>query len=844
MITQNFNQDWFYGNDAGGMFCAAAEQIPVRLPHDAMIHESRSGDNPSRNGGGFFPGGDYIYSKQFRISDEYRGCRVMLRFEGVFGLCTVYVNGAFVCSNLYGYTEFYADLTPHLNWGEENTIQVKVQNSAQPSSRWYSGTGIYRPVTLMIGREVHVSEQGIRITTLDADPEVSALKVEIPLCYTGSTAGTFSVRTRVVAKMESNTENPEETERAEQETAAEEVSRVTLVPGDMPVIRQQLYIRDAKLWSPEHPELYTCEVTVGGIPENTDEPSVYDFVTECFGIRKVTADPVRGLYINGERVLLRGACIHHDNGILGAAEYASAADRRICQLKDAGFNAIRMSHHTASRALLDACDRRGMLVMDETFDTWHNSKVTFDHTRFFEESWQKDVDSVVAKDYNHPSVIIYSIGNEIQEAGTPGGARTGRMLAARFHDLDETRFVTNAVNGLLTVMDRLGTIVKDLGLAPDTGGEKEQGDVNDLMTAAMGNAGLMVTHPLVGEKLEESLGALDICGYNYMTSRYAMDTKAHPGRLFVGTETYPPQIAENWKYVKSVPAILGDFTWTGYDYIGEAGIGVPGYNGAGGFFTQYPCYLANVGDLDILGYRRPMSYYREIVWGLRKAPYLAVQPPCHYDDTVSLTPWISAECESCWTWPGYEGKPCRVEVYSCAEETELFINGVSAGRLPTGEKHGFKAVFETVYTPGNIEAVSYENGKETGRYSVPTCKPELYLCAAASAETLVAGSEDLAYITLTLEDADGTPAMHSRAKVSLSVTGEGTLLGFGSADPFSTENFYDTEHTLYRGMLLAAVRAGETPGKIHIRACADGYAPTEITLKVTGQKSIRKGKEN
>ncbi|HJB82975.1 MAG TPA: DUF4982 domain-containing protein [Candidatus Mediterraneibacter intestinavium] len=826
MIKINFNQGWYFGKDAGGMFCAAEEQVPVTLPHDAMILEERSADNPSGNAGGFFPGGNYLYSKTFHIPDTYKGSRVMLRFEGVYGQCTVYVNGGFICSNIYGYTEFYADMTSHLKYGAENLIQVKVLNADQPNSRWYSGSGIYRPVTLLVGGPVHIAEESVHITVKEAEEEVSALEIKIPLRYMGNTEKSVRIQTKIYEKDQS-------------EVAGYEETPITLYPGDEFTVHQMIYLRQAKLWSPETPDLYSCTVRVldGENGENDADKGeggkvVLDECSEIFGIRHIQADPVYGLRINGKKIRLRGACIHHDYGILGAAEYEHSAMRRISQLKDAGFNAIRMSHHPASRAILNACDQYGVLVMDETYDAWTQSKQPFDHARYFENSWEREIQSVVAKDYNHPSAIFYSIGNEIQEAGTKSGARINRMLVDRFRTLDPTRLVTNAVNGLLTVMGDMGTILKDLNLIPPAGEQKEQGDVNDLMTAAMGNAGKMVAHPLLGEKLEETFSQLDVCGYNYMTSRYAEDSDKYPNRLIVGTETYMPQIAENWSYVKENLAILGDFTWTGYDYLGEAGIGVPGYNGPGGFFTPFPCYLANVGDLDILGYRRPASYYREIVWGLRKAPYLAVQPPEHYADECSLTPWIMEEREACWTWPGYEGKPCKVEVYSDAEEVELFLNGVSLGRQAAGEEPGYRTIFDVAYEPGVLEAVAYKNGVPVGQCRLSTVEGELHLEVEADKEVLSAGEADLSYITVSFRDRNGALAYNMREPVSITVTGNGTLMGFGSADPLSTENFFDKKRTSYRGMVQAAVRSGAEPGKIRICAEAEGYGRAELELEV------------
>lgn len=823
MLKKSFNENWSFSKDSGLMFAAASEQTEITLPHDAMIVEPRNVQNVTRNAGGFFPGGNYEYTKQFYVPDEYMGKKVILEFEGVYNKAKVFVNGDFICGNLYGYTEFYADITGHLHYGKENLIQVKVTNGDVPNSRWYTGSGIYRPVNMLVGNEVYVKPNGLRIITLEAAEDVSTVEAAVRLKYSGTLTKTIYVYTEI-------------REKGKTDVVVKETTPVTLYADDELIVRQRVYIRDAKLWSTDHPNLYTCHTQILEMEDDTDAKNakqhLLDEAEETFGIRHIQADPVYGFRINGEQIKLRGSCIHHDNGVIGAATFAYAEERRVRLSRDAGFNALRISHNTASRALLDACDRLGVLVMDESFDMWNHGKSSFDYSQLFDKHWEEEVEAIVAKDYNHPCVIMYSIGNEIQEVGTGAGARLNRQIAEKFRALDATRYVTNAINGFMTVMDKMGVILKDLKLVSDQEERAEGGDINDLMTAVMGNTEPIVTHPLVGKRMEESCSGLDLCGYNYMTARYKMDPKEYPNRLIFGSETYAPQIAENWKYVKEEPSVLGDFTWTGYDYLGEAGIGVPGYNGPGGFATPFPCYMANVGDIDLVGYRRPMSYYREIVWGLRKEPYLAVQLPEHYADDCSVTPWITEAAEASWTWPGYEEKPCKVEVYSGDEEVELFINGESCGKKTAGEDQGYKAIFDTIYKPGKVTAVAYRDGKETGRYEIVTAEDNLHLSIQPDRKELRAGGENLAFLMISIRDKNEVLNMSVGKKVSIQVTGAGTLQGFGSADPCSTENFFDTERTTYRGMVLAVVRAGAEEGEIFINVEAEGCEPASLKLVV------------
>lgn len=816
MLRMDFNEGWMFQNVPGGMMAGTDAAVPVTLPHDAVITEPRKKENASGNSGGFYPGGTYSYTKTFYVPEEMEGKTMLLEFQGVYHQAKVYANGDFICGNLYGYTEFYADLTGHLKFGRENVVEVKIDNSDAPSGRWYTGGGIFRPVSLLTGEEISVPENGVRLTTVEAAEDISAVEAAIRLKNTAGRTQRIRIRTEI-------------REKDTGLVVCRENTPVTVYPGEAPLIRQRLYIRQAKLWSVDSPELYGCHIKVIKADCEAGDAQILDEAEETFGIRHIQIDPLHGFRLNGKKVLLRGACIHHDNGILGAAAFAKAEERKVRLCREAGFNALRIAHNPASRALLEACDRLGMLVMEESFDMWNHSKLPNDYARYFADDWEETVRSIIEKDYNHPCVVMYSIGNEIQEIGTPAGARMNREITETCRRLDPTRFVTNGINGLMTVMDQMGTILRDLGLAP-VDQEKEGGDINDLMTAAMDHTGELIRHPLIGERIEESCGGLDISGYNYMTARYPMDTGQYPNRIIVGSETYPPQIAANWKHIKENPAVLGDFTWTGYDYIGESGIGVPAYNEPGGFFTEYPCYLANVGDLDLIGFRRPASYYREIVWGLRKEPYLAVQIPEHYGDTCALTPWITEPAEASWTWRGYEGKPCRVEVYSADEEVELLINGASCGRLPTGETHGFKAVFDTVYRPGTITAVAYTDKKETGRFEIATVQGETALVLSSEGTELSAKDREVAFLTIALKDRNGTLDMCADKKVSVQVSGAGILQGFGSADPLSTENFYDTRRTLYRGMLLAAVRANGEEGEIVVRAEADGCEAVEWRL--------------
>jgi len=543
--------------------------------------------------------------------------------------------------------------------------------------------------------------------------------------------------------------------------------------------------------------------------------SELDAETVSFGVRTLQLDAQQGLRVNGRSVKLRGTCIHHDNGLLGAVTVPDAELRRVRILKEAGFNAIRMSHHPASIPLLDACDRLGMYVMDEAFDMWTRPKKDLDYSLFSDKWWREDVTAMVRKDRSHPSVVLYSLGNEIPEVGMPQGSALGREMARLVKRLDAERFTLVSINGAFSVGDQIDRIMADVmpSAAPEAA---ENGNVNDFMTAMDTHLDDIVRHPIVCERIEFACAGMDVAGYNYMTARYEPDAVRYPDRVVVGSETYPPEIARNWALVEKLPSVIGDFTWTGWDYIGEAGVGVPAYRfGEGGFGARFPCQLAYCGDIDITGFRRPASYFREIVFGLRKTPYITVQDPAHYGEPLIKTPWVISDSRSSWSWPGFEGRPVVVEVYAPGTEVELFLNGKSLGRQPCGQDHRFTAYFETAYQPVTLEAVAWDGGTELGRMELVTAGGAA--CLDAKAEP---AGEELIYVNLTLRDENGLVADAGDVELRVSVSGNAELAGLGSGDPKPGYRYTGSEtRTFHRRALAILKRTGG--GKIVLTARTD-----------------------
>ncbi|WP_283656049.1 MULTISPECIES: glycoside hydrolase family 2 TIM barrel-domain containing protein [unclassified Paenibacillus] len=806
MIRTSFNADWTVGPRTTYFSELAKDQSStklVTLPHDAMWGNERLKDGSSNIA--CYPDGEYEYKKRFFVPSEYRSKRVAIEFEGVYNQAMVYINGDFACQQPFGYSHFYVKADRFLKYGTEN--EIKVIATTHKDSRWYSGAGIYRNTKLIVGNLVHIAFDGVKIDTPDIHDDRAVVSVATVI----ENEGLHTVTTHILSEIVD----------ANGTVVASDRSPITTFAGESATLHQRMLVRDAKLWSVDQPNLYMCRTTVTAGDELLDEE------TTSFGIRSLTLDSERGLCINGDTIKLRGACIHHDNGVIGAVTIDRAEERRVEILKKAGFNALRSSHHPMSKSLLYACDRLGMLVMDESFDMWTSSKSENDYALHFPVWWEKDIEAMVNKDYNHPSVIMYSIGNEIPEIGSPIGSIWGRKLSEKIRSLDSTRFVTNSVNFMLAVMSDLAQ-QKEL-MEPEA---DEAGGINTMMNDLGDLMANIVASELCTTKTAEAFASVDIAGYNYGDARYLMDKDLFPNRIIVGSETFSNRIDKSWNLIKKNNHLIGDFAWAGWDYLGEAGVGRVQYDMeevTHYIQSTYPWITAWVGDIDIIGNRRSVSYYREIVFGLRKAPYIAVQRPQHYFKKATLSSWGWSDSISSWSWNGYEGKPIKVEVYADAEEVELLVNGKSVGKAVTGEANRFKAEFDTVYEPGDVTAVAYIGGQEIGRMTLHSASGGVMLEADADRTEITASDSDLAFVMISLVDDYGNLYNTADRKVKVKVNGPGLLQGLGSANPASEEDFFDDEHTTFDGKVLAVVRP-TAKGTITVTITAEGCTPHTVRI--------------
>lgn len=791
MKRSSFNNDWEFARDDEAF-------EPVVVPHDAMLGNRRSADAPAGSASGYYHGARYRYHKVFELDEhDAAGC-VMLEFEGVYRDARISVNGLPVDAPPYGFVPFFVDLTGIVRTGE-NTIEVEASNAEQPDCRWYSGGGLYRPVWIWTGETAHIEPEGVRVTTLSIDPPTIRVNVE-------AAGGTPEVRV------------------VDDAGNAVAQGRGTELVFELP---------DAELWSADNPALYQLNVDLLDEGEAT-----LDRTSTTFGIRMLEWSP-RGLFVNGRETLLRGGCIHCDNGILGAASWRESEWRRIRLLKQAGFNAVRVAHNPAPAALLEACDVLGMYIMDEAWDMWFMRKNAHDYARHFLDWCDHDLRRLIAHDYNHPSVIMYSIGNEIADPITDEGVAIEQALVSLVHALDSTRPVTCGFNLTMMVMERRGN-----GWYAQHDGDDEASLVSNesdpprasllfnLTAQALGTGMTYLARtPGADALVSPALDALDIAGYNYAASRYAVDARKHPDRIVVGSETFPHKLAQNWTLVESMPNVIGDFMWAAWDYLGEAGAGAWAYTAEeAGFSKPWPWLIAGSGALDILGRPNAAAALAGAVWHTADGPSIQVRPVNIMSGKTYKATWRGSDAIPSWSWRGCEGVETQVEVYDGhAHSIALELNGAVVG---TTRVRNCVARFKVVYEPGILTAKAFdENGTQIGQASLKSATGNLHLRMQAekpSNELDWSGDGYIAYVSVDIVGDNDEVESNADERISVKVDG-GTLLAFGSARPATTESFLEGAYTTYRGQALAVVYRDE-PGMATITASGQTLESVTTTL--------------
>ena len=807
----------FFLGDPSGAEAPSFEDASWRsvdLPHDWSIESKPDKDNPSGSGGGYFPGGIGWYRRTFHARADWKGRRVSVQFDGVYRDATVYLNGHLLGTHPYGYTAFTFDLTPDLNFSGANVLAVRVDNSAQPNSRWYSGSGIYRHVRVVVTDPTHVAQWGVFVSTEEASSNSAKVSIRTRVADESTGAADVLVETKLLDSMGNAMGSAQ--------------SRLSIAPGKEEEAAQEIEVAKPALWSPRSPTLYRAVSTV------RKDGHVIDQVVTPFGIRSLAWSAEKGLLLNGEPIKLTGGSVHHDNGPLGAAAFDRAEERRVELLKAAGMNAVRTAHNPPSSAFLDACDRLGLLVLDEPFDVWEAHKVRFDYGSDFDRWWKRDVSSMVLRDRNHPSIVIWGIGNEIPELEVDRGAALGKQIIEQVRALDNTRPLTLAFPGT-------------------------------------------TTRPTA----QAVFSQLDITGYNYnILPTYQKDHEQLPSRLMLTTESLPAKMFPLWRVSQDNPYILGDLTWTAMDYLGESGIGAWQYGtpeqarmaeGMSGMmsgtamidqmflgmangkdpaaqmagnnsdanakammallFHAYPWHASDCGDLDLTGYRKPQSYYRDIVWNGGDRVYATVRLPEPEGKKIIAIMWATYPTLPSWSWPGEEGKTLEVEVYSGAEKVRLYLNDKLIGEKPTGRDQEFKAVFAVPYAAGTLRAVGLRGDRVVAESVLRTAGEAVRLRLTADRRMLHADGEDLSFVTVEAVDANGRPDLRADQEVQFEIGGPGVIAAAGNGDGQDPDSYHSDRRKLYQGRALVVICASRQAGSVKLTAKSSGLSDGSLTIE-------------
>jgi beta-galactosidase len=802
----NFNKDWKFCLNIEGDKDPAAPDFndhswrTLDLPHDWAIEGDFDEHNPSGTGGGALPGGTGWYRKTFIASKKGQGQIISIEFDGVYMNSSVYINGHLLGTRPYGYISFSYDLTPYINWGKENVIAVKVDNSDQPNSRWYSGCGIYRDVRIVVTHPVHVGQWGTYITTEIAD-QYTVANVDVTIENDSPDPVEVTVWSAILD--------------ANRKGVSMMADQLVAQKGTN-TIQQKVYMTEPHLWSVDDPYMYTMvtEIRLNG--------KTIDTYSTPFGIRTIEFRADSGFYLNGEHVRINGVCNHHDLGCLGAATNERAIERQLQILKEMGCNGIRCSHNPPSPILLDLCDRMGFLVMDEAFDMWRRRKTDRDYARFFDEWYERDLTDLVVRDRNHPSIVLWSIGNEVLEQWSDAKADTLSLEQANLilnmgHSADQlAKEGEMTVNSLITA--RLAGIIKELDpTRPVTAGCNEPSPGNHLFRS----------------------GAIDVIGYNYHNQNVPSVPRLFPGKPFIITESVSALMTrgfyempsdkmmtrpvrwdrpyfndtfscsaydnvctpwgshheENLIFLNKQPFVAGQYIWTGFDYIGEP--------------TPYgwPARSSYFGIVDLAGFPKDIYYLYQSEW--TDTPVLHLFP--HWN-------WTPGEQIDMWCY------------YNNADEVELFINGKSQGVRSKDAEH-LHVVWNVTFEPGTVKVVARKNGVETASQEIHTAGEPAQIRLTPDRSTIKSNGTDLSFVTVEILDKDGNLCPNADNLVQFEIDGKGLIAGVDNGSPISLERFKDNKRKAFYGKCLVVLQNNGKKGKINLKAVSEGLKDAQLTVK-------------
>ncbi len=849
-ITINNGWTRTIGDKPSRISFSQSQSSQVNLPDDFIITMERDKDTKSGASTGFFPGGRVTYSKSISVPEAWAGKCVLLDIDGAYEQAEVTFNGEPMGIHPYGYTPWQLELDDVILPGEDNDIEI-VTRCFQPNSRWYSGGGLYRQVSFWVGAACHIRPWDLFLTTPKAKEDVSTLQMQAVITNTSKqeTSGMLTLSCHGANTC------------VNVQVKAQSTSQVTV----------SLEVPNTKLWSAEAPNLYDVSIIL-------DTNLGLDECKETVGFRTFAIDAKQGMRVNGTSIKLLGGCIHHDNTMLGAAAYPAAEERKLRILKDAGYNAVRCAHNPPSKTFLDACDRIGMYVMDEAFDCWKIGKNDLDYHLYYEQWWKRDIASMVQRDRNHACIFCWSIGNEIEETGGKGhGDKITQEMADYVRSLDTSRMVTCALHSMVVsrreagkpartpfmmeTADKMNTAKTkaDEPSAKDAAKEKEaakqamearmrqmMADPNALehalsrvQTNNMGD-GYIGDEDVWGALTEKTCEALDMVGYNYFYTRYEKDSRKYPNRIICATETRVEDTYEYYQHMMAHNNVIGDFIWTAYDNLGEAGSGRVMHHVTDlmtGMLGSWPWLSCYQGDMDLSGDRRPQSYFRKIMWGMDSGIHVFAKAPEYAHNKALGLGWQWNNVFASWTWGDENiGKEIYVEAYADCDEVEFLVNDVSQGHCPVKK---LKASMILTYQPGTLKAIAYKNGMPIAEDVLTTAGAPVAIQLISdekahnwiddtSNHVLCADGMDLAFLQAVVVDAVGNIVPTNEITLQATVTG-GSLAGFGSGNPCTEENYGTCCRKTWGGKTLLSV-CSEEAGDITVTVTGEGLSSGEITI--------------
>jgi beta-galactosidase len=768
MIEINFNTDWKFYFEQDNSDRSKCSVQKINLPHDFSISQERCKNSKMAAQGGFFQGGVGIYEKKFIPKPNLDGKEVFIAIDGAYQNCEVYINDNLTELHHYGYTKFFVNITSYILFERENKIKIIVNNDTLPNSNWYTGSGIFRNVSLHIAEKLHIiaGETFVYTKYLDNTKAVLHTNTKVKNEYYDRKA--YGI---IVTEIEGRDGKKLSTGR-----------NITLEPHEIYLFEADITIENPTVWNMNVPQLYTLvnKVIING--------RVIDKVETKFGIRTIEMNALEGFKLNARPMKLKGCCIHHDNGPIGACSFRQAELRKVERLKKLGYNAVRTVHNPPSEEFLEACDRLGMLVIEEIFDNWQIRRVSQDHHIYFREDYLKCVEECVNRDKNHASVIMWSTGNEVEESnGNSNGELILQNIIAQIRKCDSQRPITNAC----------------------------------------------VTIENYQQISETFCNQLDVVGYNYAESILEQENNQYPERILCSMASYPHEMAAVWSKIGVLPYVIGDFSWTGMDYLGEAGLGrVLEDTFQQDKLDEFPCHISNCGDLDICGFIKPQGEYRRIMWGMAEEPYIGVVNPSNYIKHDMFTKWGWENIENSWSFPKHEGDVTKIYVYANADEVELILNGKTIGKKVIGCKRPFTAEFEVAYESGTLECLSYKNGLKTHKTTLTTCKEAYGIRLRADRTEMRGNTKEIAYITCEIVDEEGSLIPYARDTIQIAVKGDGVLLGAGNGDAGARNHYQSNVLKVYKGKALLVVR-GFRKGEMKIEVKAEGLQAAECFISLT-----------